>query len=93
MDVPADKFETEDTHEGIRARLTGLLVLEFIALLIALVSPVTPSRTGSTWSPAELFTTDPSYGQKVLAAFVTVNLMLAVLGGIVWLAGRVRTRS
>jgi len=65
---------------SIADRLRGLLVLEAIALAIALVSPVTPSKTGSTWSPAELFSEAPSYPQKVLAAFVTVNLMLLLLG-------------
>lgn len=62
--MPTDELETDDAQRGIRARLAGVLVLEFIALLIALVSPVTPSRTGSTRSPAELFATDPSYGRS-----------------------------
>jgi hypothetical protein len=68
-----------------RDRLKALATLEGIALGIALAAPVTPSRTGSTWSPAELFTADPNYLQKVLASFVVVNLMIAAIGVVVWL--------
>jgi hypothetical protein len=71
-----------------RDRLKALAVLEGIALGIALAAPVTPSRTGSTWSPAEMFTPDPNYLQKVLAGFVVVNLMIAVIGVAVWLLDR-----
>jgi len=66
------------------------LVLEFIAVLIALVEPVTPSKTGSKWSPAQIFTDDPSYLQKVLASFVAVNLLIAILGFLVWMVGTLR---
>jgi hypothetical protein len=71
-----------------RDRLKGVVVLESIALAIALVTPVTPSRTGSTWSPAEIFTNDPSYLEKVLASFVTVNLLMVFLGVVVWIVTR-----
>lgn len=65
--------------------LVGVLALETIAVGISLVTPVTPSKTGSTWSPAELFTPDPSYAEKVLASFVVVHLMFAVIGVVAWL--------
>ena len=61
-------------------RVVGLLVVESIALAIALVTPITPSKTGSTWSPAHLLWTDPTYLQKVAASFVVVNLLIVVLG-------------
>jgi len=61
-------------------RVVGLLVVESIALAIALVTPVTPSKTGSTWSPADLMWTDPTYVQKVAATFIVVNLLIVVLG-------------
>lgn len=73
---------------GTRDRFVAVLVIEFIALAIALVSPVTPSKTGSSWSPAELFAAEPSYPQKVLAAFVTVHLIIALLGVLVWIVSR-----
>jgi len=65
-----------------------LLVLEVIAVLIALVEPVTPSKTGSKWSPAQIFTADPSYVEKVLVSFVAVNLLFAILAILVWVVGR-----
>ena len=70
-------------------RLKGLLVLESIAMAIALASPLTPSKTGSNWSPAELFTADPNYIEKVFASFVTLNGIIAVLGLVVWLTTRI----
>jgi len=72
-------------------RLKAILVLEAIALAIALVAPVTPTKTGSTWSPAELFTADPSYLEKLVASFVTVNLLMIFIGLVVWIATKVGT--
>ena len=47
--------------------------------------PLTPSKTGSTWSPAHLFTPDPTYLEKVAASFVLVNGILVGLGVVVWI--------
>lgn len=69
---------------GIGDRLRGVLAVELIAVGIALASPVTPTRTGSRWSPAELFVPDPSYLQKVVAAFAVVHLLFLLLGGVVF---------
>ena len=89
MDEP--KLQDESHRSG--DRLTGLLVLEGIAVAIALAAPVTPSKTGSTWSPAELFTGDPNYIEKVFASFVTVNVIIAVLGLVVWLTTKITRRE
>lgn len=70
--------------------MTGLLVLEGMCLAIALVTPITPSKTGSTWSPAELLTPEPSYLQEVLASFVLVNLLFVILAAVVWVTVRLR---
>lgn len=83
-----DKHERDATSPRTSERLKGLAVIEGIALAIALVAPVTPSKTGSTWSPAEIFTADPSYVQQVLATFVSVNIIMAILGVVIWVAGR-----
>ena len=66
----------------------GLLAAEGIALGIAIALPLTPSKTGSTWSPAHLFTPDPSYPEKVFGSFVFVNLLLLVLGLIAVLVSK-----
>jgi hypothetical protein len=88
--MTTDQGDPPENGPQPSGRLTGILVVEVIAALIALVEPVTPSKTGSKWSPAEIFTTDPSYLQKVLAAFVAVNLLFAVLGVVVWVVHRLR---
>lgn len=69
-----------------------LLMTQGLALLIALVTPVTPTKTGSKWSPAELFLADPSYLEKVLASYVVVNLLMAVIALLAWVSVR-RDRS
>ncbi len=56
-----------------------VLLFEFIALLIGLVMPITPSKTGSDYSLAELFFEDPSYLQEVLVYFLLANLTLGIL--------------
>lgn len=69
-----------DPPSRIPEWLTGILVTQSIALGIALVAPITPSKTGSTWSPANFFSSDPTYLEKVGASFVLVNLLLLALG-------------
>lgn len=71
-----------------RDRLVGLLAAEGIALGIAVALPLTPSKTGSTWSPAHLFTPDPSYLEKVAASFVAVNILMLVLGFVAVLVSK-----
>ena len=68
--------------------LVGIFTLEAIAVGIAVFLPLTPSKTGSTWSPAELFKADPAYFEKVLASFVTVNLLIGLLGVVAWVVAR-----
>jgi hypothetical protein len=55
-----------------------LVLVEVAALGIAMVMPVTPSKTGSRWIPAELVFADPSYGQEVLVYFVLANIVFGV---------------
>jgi hypothetical protein len=56
-----------------------VLTLEFIALLIGLAMPVTPSKTGGDFSLADWFFDDPSYLQEVLVYFLLTNLVLGLL--------------
>ena len=58
----------------------GLLLAEGSAIMIALVTPITPPRFGSGRGLAELFIAEPSYLQEVAVSFVFVNLLLVVLG-------------
>jgi hypothetical protein len=83
-----DGVESREKPGSAIERLKAILVIEAIALGIALVSPVTPSKTGSRWSPAELFTPEPSYLQQAAAAFVTANLIMLLFGIAVFVALR-----
>lgn len=73
---------------GIPDWLLGIGFAEAIALVIALILPVTPSRTGSTWSPAELFVPDPPYFAQVAAGFVMIHVIYLVFGIPIWLSSR-----
>jgi hypothetical protein len=73
-----------------RDRLVGLGAVEAIAVGTAVAMPLTPTKTGSTWSPAELFWPDPSYLQKVFVGFVLANILLFALGLVAWLVSTLR---
>lgn len=74
-------------------RLKGLLVVEGVAFVIALVTPVTPSKTGSDWTFADLVWEEPSYAQEVAASFVVVNLLILLIGLVIWIAVRFGSKS
>ena len=60
-----------------------LLLAELFALLIGMVTPILPSRTGATRGVAHLFFAAPSYLEEVLVSFLLINLVMAVIGIIV----------
>jgi hypothetical protein len=66
----------------------GILAVQAIALLIGIAMPLTPSKTGSTWSPAELLWDDPGYLLQVAVYFVMTNLLIVLLGLAVWIVTR-----
>ena len=90
LDEGGDTGESGGTPP--RDWLVAAFLVEAAAVMIALVVPFTPSKTGSTWSPAELIWPDPSYPQKVIASFVLVNAMLLVLGLLAWIGVRLGAR-
>lgn len=63
-----------------------LVLMETAAFLISLVMPVTPSRAGTRWSPAEFVWPDPSYLQQVSVWFVITNAVALLMGGclVLW---------
>lgn len=60
-----------------------LLFAEGLALLIGMVTPITPSKTGATRGIPHLFFAEPSYLQEVLVDFLAVNLVMAIIAIIV----------
>ena len=85
--------EGEDSDGALPDRLVGLLTVEAIALLIGLAMPITPSKTGSTWSPAQLFSPNPSYLTEVAVYFLMTNLLILALGLGVWVFSKLRRTS
>jgi len=78
--------DSHDLRHSIMKPWKWLFLSQATALMIAMVRPVTPSRTGSDWSMAELLFPHPSYLQEVLVYFVLTNLILVLLGAgvLVW---------
>lgn len=66
----------------------GLLTIEAISLGIGLLLPITPSKTGSDRSLAELFIADPDYLTEVLVGFIFTNLLIGLLLLAAWVYGR-----
>ena len=70
----------------------AVLILEWIALLIGLAMPITPSKTGSDFSMADLFFEDPTYLQEVLVYFLLTNALFGVLAVVVFIFMRFEKR-
>jgi hypothetical protein len=63
-------------------RLTAwkiFLIVEWVALLIGLAMPITPSKTGGDFDFADLLFENPGYLQKALVDFLVVNVLIGVL--------------
>lgn len=64
------------------------LVVEVALLAIALLMPLTPTKTGSQWSPATLVWDEPGYLHEVLFWLVATHLLAGLLGAAAWIAVR-----
>ncbi len=70
--------------------LVAVLAVQFMALLIGLAMPITPSKTGSDGSLAELFFRNPGYLQEVAVYFVLTNLLIGAMILAAWVWERLR---
>lgn len=61
-----------------------MLLIQAAAVMVAVVMPVTPNRSGSDWSMAELVFPEPSYLEQVVVYFVVANLMILLLGAVLF---------
>ncbi len=64
------------------------LLVESAALAIALLMPVTPSKTGSETGLADYLVENPTYLEEALVYFALTNILLGVLGVVLWLLVR-----
>lgn len=69
------------------------LLTEGVAVMIAMVMPVTPSKTGSDWSLAEIVYSEPTYLQEVFVYFVFTNLLVLIVGAAVVLWVRLQEKG
>ncbi len=73
---------------GLRDWFVAVVVLEAVSLVIGLVMPVTPSKTGARtgWRPASFITPDPTYLESATGWFVFTNIVFVLLGLMIYLA-------
>ena len=62
-----------------------VLGLEAIAAMIALVMPLTPSKTGSTTGIPHLFFDEPTYLQEIAVHFVATNALIGLIALAAWI--------
>ena len=53
--------------------------IEIILLIISMIMPITPSKTGASTKLAEWFIQNPSYIQEVLFYFIFGNIIVIIL--------------
>lgn len=80
--------QSEDDKAGSSRRdwLVAIVLVEFAALLVALLMPITPSKTGSKASLLDIWLEEPTYLDEVIFWFVLSNLLVGVIGLIVWVS-------
>ncbi|NJN47582.1 MAG: hypothetical protein HC808_15125 [Candidatus Competibacteraceae bacterium] len=61
----------------------GLLLAEGVAIIIGLLMPITPSKTGSERGLAHYIIQEPNYLQEFLVYFVLTNLLLIIIGIVI----------
>jgi hypothetical protein len=62
-------------------------LIEIVLLIISLIMPITPSKTGSTTKLTDWFFKNPSYFEEVLFYLIFINLIVIILADIffIWL--------
>jgi hypothetical protein len=68
-------------------------LVEGCLLAIALILPVTPSKTGSDKSLAEYFLEDPSYLEQVLFSRIFINVIVVFLAVFVMIIQKVKIQK
>ena len=63
----------------------SLLLAVGAALMIALLMPITPSKTGSDRGIADFLIPNPTYLQEVVVYFILTNILILIIGVIIWL--------
>jgi len=63
----------------------GLVLAEGAALMIALLMPITPSKTGSGRGLAHFLIPDPTYFQQAVLYFILTNVLILIIVAILWL--------
>ena len=89
--MPEDSGQAgDDTGQSASVTILQLgLLIEGAALLIALVTPITPSKTGSKSSLADLVITDPNYFEEVVVYFIITNLLIGLIALVGWVSVRI----
>jgi len=71
----------------LSSRWQIFFLIEIILLIISMIMPITPSKTGSTTKLADWFIQNPSYFEEVLFYFIFENVIAIILAVVffIWL--------
>ncbi len=79
-----------ESKEPPGTRLQLMLMFEAALVAISLVSPITPSKTGSDRGIAHAFIESPSYLEEVAVSFLALHVLVLVLAVVVVIVSRVQ---
>ena len=68
-------------------------LIEIILLLISMIMPITPSKTGSSTKLAEWFINNPSYFEEVFFNFLFGNIIVIILAVIYLIWSRITKKN
>ena len=68
-------------------------LIEIILLLISMMMPITPSKTGSRTKLAEWFINNPSYFEEVFFYFLFENIIVIILAVIYLIWSRITKKN
>ena len=69
------------------------LLIEIILLLIAMVMPITPSKTGSSTNLADRFFENPSYFEEVFFYLIFGNVIAIILAVVFLIWSRITNKK
>jgi hypothetical protein len=90
-DPPGPLVPDSEAALTARDRWVGIAAIEGIAVAIGLAMPITPSRTGSDGSLAQLFLDDPTYLQEFVVYFLLTHALFILIGLVAWVWSRFGT--
>ena len=66
-----------------------IFLIEIVLLIISLIMPITPSKTGSTTKLADWFIKNPSYFEEIIFYLIFGNIIVIILAVVYLIWSRI----